>query len=164
MKNNHVRIIRRKYTSKKTGRTKIYEYKYDVYKVQGRTKHRSKRNVVYRGKLTKYGQEWVKEYSKGLDISDKNELAARVLSAERNHKTVSETSFKSMLSENRTARYIYNMGGDIDDISRELNVSERELVNEKNWDFNKNVLIIGNTMYQFYFDYKSHSMRWEIIG
>lgn len=158
-----MRIIRRKYTSKKTGRTKIYEYKYDTYKVQGKTKHRSKRNVIWRGKVTKYGQKWIEEYSKGLDISDRNELEARLLSAERNRKTVSETSLKSMLSENRTARYIYNMGGDIDDIARELDVSESDIVREKNWDFDRSILTINGISYQFYFDYKSHSMRWEII-
>lgn len=159
-----IRTVRRTYISKKTGKKRVYKYTYTIYKVNGKTRTRSVKNVVYRGKLTKYGKAWVEAYSKNLDRADRNDLQARLLNAEQLHKTVTVNSIKSMLSENRTARYIYNMGGDIDELAEEMNLDPRELVNERNWDFNKSRFTYNGLTYEFYFEYDEHSIHWELVG
>lgn len=162
-KTKYKRVITRKYTSKKTGKTKVYKYTYSVYKVNNKIKTRSVKNIIYRGKVTKYGREWLDKYKQTLDISDQNDLEARILSDERNKRTVTAQTMKSRIQENKTARFIYNMGGDIDELSEEMGVDYRDLINDKHWDFKNETFTFNGITYQFHFDYKSHSLVWEII-
>lgn len=159
----YTRTVTRRYTSKKTGKTKVYKYTYSIYKVKGRVRTRSKKHIVWRGKVTKYGEKWIQEYSKGLDISDRSELEAQVLRAERHNWSVTENSLKSRLMESRTAKYIYNMGGDVEELAEEFGIDERDLINDKYWDFNNSTFTFNGTTYQFYFDYDKHSIDWKVI-
>lgn len=159
----HYRTITRTYTSKRTGKTKTYVYKYDVYKVQGKRVHRGTKNIMYRGKITKYGAKWIEEYKRGLDVSDRNELEAQLLSGEKNKRTITSTSMVSRMQEDSTSRFIYNMGGDVNDLSKELDVDYDELINKENWDFKQSTFSYKGKTYQFYFEYESHELRWELV-
>lgn len=168
----------KKYLSKRTGKTKIYTYIYgdngyrsSYIKVVGEKggKHtltRAKdKNIVWRGKVTKYGRAWLDEYKKGLDLSDRNDLEARILSDERHKRTVSRTTMESRLRDGKIDRFIYNMGGDIKDLSNLLEIDESEIMNEKNWAFKngKGTYTYDGVTYVFKFDYASHTMVWEAI-
>ena len=168
--NRRKKVVTRTYISKKTGKKKVYKYEYYQYKVKKRgTKAkwvtRSAKNIIYRGKLTKYGQAWLEEYKKGLDLSDRNDLEARILSDERHKRTVKASTMIARMKETKIERYLYNMGGDVRDLSEDLNISEEDILNDKNWVFNGDVghFIFNGTTYEFHFKYKEHSLDWEII-
>ena len=156
------RTIRRVYITK-SGKRKVYEYKYTVYQVKGHKRHRGKKNILWRGKITKYGEKWLEEYKKGLDFSDRNDLEARILSDERNGRTVSVTTMESRMKETKTERYIYNMGGDAQDIADELGVEYEDIVNDDHWDWSTNRLTINGVTYEFTFDYKNHTLDWRLV-
>ena len=158
-----IKTIKRVYVSKKTGKKKTYTYEYETFNINGKTVHRSRRNVVFRGKITKYGKEWLEKYKKNLDISDANDIERYVLSAEREGRTLKASSAISHLQENKTARFIYNMGGNIDDLAEEMGVTYEDLVNDKHWDFNKSEFTVNGVTYRFTFEYREHNIIWEIV-
>ena len=164
------RIVVRQYTSKKTGQKKFYTYVYSKYTVQGKSKHRQSRTIMKDGKLTKYGEKYVELYKDNLpSFSQKNDFQAKVLSWQRNGKTLTEEFVTSSFTRDTTARFIYNMGGDVDDLSEDLGIAKASLLSEANWNFEKqvfrNVDKFGNvSYYQFDFDYDSHSITYSQIG
>lgn len=149
----HIRVVKRGNKS----------YAYREYKVNGKTVRRRIKNVVKNGKITQYGKEWLKEYSKDLDFSDKNMLEDKILAAERHGDTLTTESIMSRMRTDKTNRYIYNMGGEPEDIARDLGVSEEDVLNAQNWDFDTGILEIDGRRYKFTFDYASHSMQWKEI-
>ena len=67
------------------------------------------------------------------------------------------------MSETATERFIYNMGGDIDDIAEDFRVDRSEIIDADNWDFDESILTIGGRKFQFKFDYKSHSVIYSEV-
>lgn len=163
MKKKFKKVVTRTYISKKTGKTKTYRYTYTTYKVNKKVKTRSTKNIIYRGKITKYGKEWLAKYKKTLDYSDQNELESRILSDEKNKRTVTSTTMKARMMESKTARFIYNMGGDVDELSEEMGISYEDLINDDHWNWDKETFTINGITYQFHFDYESHSLTWEVV-
>lgn len=147
----------------KSGKTVTKTYYYNQYNVNGRTKSRSEKNIVWRGKLTKYGEKWQKEYNKHLSIDEKSELQDYINDAIHDKKTMTSTKLKSKLSENQVERYIYNMGGDIDDLAEDFGVDRGEIIDAENWDFDESILTIDGRKFQFKFDYKSHSIIYSEV-
>lgn len=168
--NRRKKVVIRKYTSKKTGKTKTYRYEYFQFKVRNgrktKTVTRSAKNIIYRGKVTKYGREWIEEYKKGLDISDRNELEAQIISAERHKRTVKSSSMISRMKETKIERYLYNMGGDIYDLSEDMNISEEDLMRESNWTFKgeEGYFTFNGITYEFHFKYKEHTIDWSVVN
>lgn len=173
-----MRVSTKRYISKRTGKTKIYRYVYGdngyresyirtVGEKGGKhTLTRGKeKNIVWRGRVTKYGQKWLKEYKKGLDFSDANYLEARLLSMERHKRSVSSTTMESILKDSKIDRFIYNMGGDTESLSKNLEVSERDILNEKYWHFDNGdgTFTYNGVTYLFTFDYSNHSMSWRVL-
>ena len=162
-----IKTIKRVYVSKKTGKKKTYTYEYEVFNVNGKTVHRSRRNIVFRGKLTKYGREWLEKYEKNLDYSDVNDIEDYVLELQRRGKTAKSTTIVSHLNylegKNKTASYIYNMGGDAHELADELGVTYEDIVNDDHWDFKKDTFTINGITYKFKFDYREHNLSWEVV-
>lgn len=159
------KVVTRIYVSKKTGKTKTYRYTYTTYKVNKKTKYRhSPKNIIYRGKITKYGKEWIAKYKETLDISDQSELEAQIQTAEKNKRTITNNTMKAKLMESKTERFLYNMGGgDVEELAQEMGITYEDLLNDDHWDWDKETFTINGITYQFHFDYESHSLTWEIV-
>ena len=148
----HVKIVKNRRTGK--------SYAYREYKVNGKTVRRRIKNLVKNGKVTQYGEEWLQEYSRNLDLSDRNELRAILYKAQRDKETITIEGLTSRLSDTKIERFIYNMGGEVDDLAEDLGVEEEDLLDTtkwRNWDSNPTFEYDGVT-YEFTFDYDTHSI------
>lgn len=154
----HVKIVKNRRTGK--------SYAYKEYTVNGKKVRRRIKNLVKNGKVTQYGEEWLEEYKRNLDFSDQNELRAILYKAQRNRETITIEGLTSRLSNTKIERFIYNMGGEVDDLAADLGVEEEELLDQqrwKNWDSNPTFEFEGVT-YEFTFDYDTHSITWKAVN
>ena len=153
----HVKIVRTK-----SGKS----YAYKEYTINGKKVRRRIKNLVKNGKVTKYGEEWLEEYRKKLDFSDQNELRAILYKAQRNKETITIEGLTSRLSNTKIERFIYNMGGEVEDLAADLGVDEEDLLDTtrwKKWDSNPTFEFDGVT-YEFTFDYDTHSIKWKEVS
>ena len=151
----HVKVVK----NKKTGKS----YAYKEYTVNGKRVRRRIKNVMKDGKLTKYGRDYIEEYKRGLSISDKNDLDDKLNEWKRKGETVTVEKLTSHLSKTQIERYIYNMGGEVEDLAADLGVDEEELLDKqrwKHWDTTPTFEFEGVT-YEFTFDYATHSITWK---
>ena len=162
-----------KVKNKKTG--KVYSYTYKEYRNNGKVVFRRRAEIIMKdGELTPYGREWIEEYKKGLDISDINTLDSKEIFWERHGETITVDKLQSLLKKSDVERYIYNMGGEPDDVAKslsaELGVKEDilrdSLFNEKKWDFKEGTFTYTPEMgdpivYAFTFTYADHVINWE---
>ena len=151
----NVKIVK----NKKTGKS----YAYREYKVNGKTVRRRIKNIMKDGRMTQYGQEYVEEYMQGLSTSDKNDLRAWLSQERRDKKTVTVEKLTSHLSDTEVERFIYNMGGEPEDLAADLDIDESELFNVDNWNFNDNTFTYDGKTYEFTFDYDTHNLTWKEV-
>ena len=152
----NIKIVKNRRTGK--------SYAYREYKVNGKTVRRRIKNIMKNGKLTKYGEEWLEEYKRGLDFEDRNDLQARLLSWQRRGETITAEKIKSVLKDTKVERYLYNMGGEPDDIAEEIGVDSEALFNADNWNFNDGIFSYNGEEYEFTFNYGSHNISWRRIN
>ena len=155
-KGKHIKIVKNKRTGK--------SYAYREYTVKGKKVRRRIKNIMKDGKITKYGEEYIKEYMKDLSISDRNDLEDKLNEWKRKGTTVTVEKLKSHLSETKIERFIYNMGGEMDELAADLGVKEEELLDMQkwdDWDSNPTFTYEGVT-YEFTFDYDTHSLTWKV--
>ena len=167
MRNGRRITYTREYNAKYGRNVKIVKtkggksYAYRTYKVNGKTVRRRIKNIMKNGKITKYGQEWLDEYKRGLDLEDRNDLQARLLSWHRQGETITAEKIKSVLKDTKVERYLYNMGGEPDDIADEIGIDRSEFFNADNWDFRESIFTFDGETYEFSFDYSTHNISWR---
>ena len=63
-----------------------------------------------------------------------------------------------VLSKRNMSRYIYNMGGDPDELARQIGVSTDDLLNEDNWEGDE--FSFGGKRYVLDVKYQDGIVRW----
>lgn len=152
----NVKIVKNRRTGK--------SYAYREYKVNGKTVRRRIKNIMKNGKMTQYGEEYIQEYMRGLSTSDKNDLRAWLSQERRDKNTVTVEKLTSHLSDTQVERFIYNMGGEPEDLAADLDIDESELFNQQNWNFNDNTFTYDGVTYEFTFDYDTHNLTWKVVS
>lgn len=151
----NVKIVKNRRTGK--------SYAYREYKVNGKTVRRRIKNIMKEGKMTQYGREYVNEYMRGLSRSDAQDLKDWLEQEHRDGKTVTVEKLKSHLSSTKIERFIYNMGGEPDDLAADLEIDESDLFDLSNWDFENNTFKLNGKTYEFSFDYDTHNLAWKEV-
>lgn len=170
--------VKRKWWSKKKGKyiEKKYTYDYKGYK----TTTRSSKLLVKNGKLTDYGKEvreaMVTKLGKPFEAKV-DELLHKVVNKDKSLKestfmsqienALEQAESKSLNKDNSRAKlrtFIYNMGGDVEDLASDLGITKKELLDEKNWRFvnsEEAYFTFGGYEYSFYFKYEENEIRWQ---
>lgn len=173
MKTKRFKQITRIYT-KKDGTQVVRTYSYRVkdgkhervktgYGATGKHKLLNKN-----GKKTKYFDQYVDSIKNNKDLSSDekrsliNELNAYTEKYRREGKALTNATFESHMIDNSVDRFIYNLGGDIEQVSEELGISEEDLRNPYNWDFQDNTFTINGMQYMFSFDYDNGGVSWKL--
>lgn len=127
-----LRVVKRKYKLK-NGREVIQMYTYGT-----RTTTRSTEAITRNGQLTEYGREYIKTLKQGENEAYEHTINMLVQS----NPDMSEASLIGRLENikeqiesqdvnRKTVRsFIYNMGGDVDELAADLGISKKELLYE----------------------------------
>ena len=162
-----IRIVKRKYKLKNGQEvTKIYTY-------GTRTTMRSTEAITIKGQLTEYGKKYVEALKQGENKAYEHTINMIV----ENNPDMTESSLIGRLQNikeqieagpdvnKKTIRsFIYNMGGDVDELAADLGISKQELLNEGNWQFkNKEEAVFkyAGSYYTFSFKYDEETISWE---
>ena len=171
---NTTKRVVRTYTTKSGVKTKVYEYK--SKKVKGYGSESDRKLVTKSGKTTAAYDDMVEAINSSKDFTNSQkrqllrQLNVRVETAKAEGMVYWENTFLSHMqglefdedtgalieTKKNRLRYIYNMGGDPDEIAAALGVSKDDLLNERNWS--------GDTFIplglRFFFEY-NRGIRWE---
>lgn len=176
VKKYRTRTVKRTYWSKKK-----QEYVTKIYKYQGyKTVTRGQKFVVKHGKVTKYGEQLkrslINQLGEGWRAKVESKMAARddlrestlisqlevaLADLESGQLDLSE---KDKISRKKLRAYIYNMGGDAEDLARDLGISVKDLLNPANWTFKNDedaTFTFNGRVYEFYFKYKENTISWN---
>ena len=161
-----IRVVKRHYTLKDgTKVTKIYTY-------GTRTTTRNTEAITRNGQLTEYGREYIKTLKQGENEAYEHTINMLVQS----NPDMSEASLIGRLENikeqiesqdvnRKTVRsFIYNMGGDVDELAADLGISKKELLYEGNWQFKSKeeaVFVYRGNYYTFSFKYDEETISWE---
>lgn len=149
--------------NRRTGKSYAYrEYKITDKNGNTKTVRRRIKNIMKDGKMTQYGEEYIQEYMRGLSTSDKNDLRAWLSQERRDKNTVTVEKLTSHLSDTQVERFIYNMGGEPEDLAADLDIDESELFNKENWNFDDTTFTYDGVTYEFTFDYATHNITWKV--
>ena len=177
-----IRTVKRTYYSKKLGKkvTKIYQYEFKYkrppkgslggYGSQGLAILQDKY-----GKQTKTYTELIKDidnnYSEAQATQIKDDLVQHLVGAAEEGVDYQMSTFFSHMqgmqfneknelvsSKRNRLRYIYNMGGDPDELASQIGVSTGELLNEDNWDGDE--FSFGGRKYILDVRYQDGVVRW----
>lgn len=164
------RTVKRTYWSKKKGKYVTKVYKYQGYK----TTTRSSKLLVKNDKLTKYGKEvreaMVKKLGKPFEakvdelLHGAENLKESTFMAQMEN-ALEQAESKSLDNSRAKIRtFIYNMGGDVEDLASDLGITKKELLDEKNWRFvnsEEAYFTMNGYEYSFYFKYEENEIRWQ---
>lgn len=150
--NSKKRTIIRKYWSKKKG-----EYITKTYTYEGK----SRKGKVLVSKSGQVNKKNVKAYKEQIDNNDNfNQAEKRMLKADldnlikqrsKNKQKMTTTGFEGFEAETRVERFFANAGYSLEEAAEMLNVSEKDLYDERNWQ--GNILTIGGQSYEVKFNY-----------
>lgn len=145
-KKDKVRVITRRYFKKKQGIwvEKVYTY----------TKDYEKRQVIITktGKLAKHGQKRIDELLENMTLSQRSEAESYIKQAQDNKERLTDLGLISKIAHNKREKMLINAGSDLQDALAELDATELEYFDERNWQGN----IFTNTKgdkFKFEFDY-----------
>lgn len=177
-----IRTVKRTYYSKKLGKkvTKIYQYefKYKRPPKGGLGGYGSQGLAILQdkyGKKTKTYTELIKDidknYSRPQATQIKDDLAQALSGAAGEGVDYQMSTFFSHMqgmqfnekdelvpSKRNMLRYIYNMGGDPDELAGQIGVSTSELLDEDNWDGDE--FSFGGRKYVLDVRYQDGIVRW----
>ena len=167
------RTVKRRYYSKKKGEwvTKVYHYEYGK---QTKYTQRSSELVVQDGKITKYGEELQKalitrlgqswEHQIGKMLNTKGDLKESTLLS-KIQKTLEDREFGRPTQEKGSIRqYLYNMGGDLDELAEDMGIDPKILANKEYWifqDSGKATFNYNGASYTFNFKYEDNKILWD---
>lgn len=170
------RRVKRTWFNKKLGKkiTKVYEYK--GYK----TTKRSQKLIVKNGKLTKYGKEYKEALIRKLGNDFRYKVEEKIFVAEKNDANLKESTLVGQIeraleqaenkysddsaSRSKIRGFIYNMGGDVDDLAIDLGIDKKTLLDESNWRFvnsEEAYFTFGGYQYSFNFKYEENTIVWQ---
>lgn len=129
-----VKIIKRRYFSKKLGIFVEKEYKYSGTSRKGLT-------IVYKGgKINKKNYEAVKEairnnpnYSEQQKRTALADFESLIKERHQNKKRLTTTGLEGRRQKNDIDRLLANAGYTSKEAAQELGISEKEILNPKNW-------------------------------
>ena len=172
------KVVIRKYWSKKKHKwiKKKYEYTHEAYK----TSYRGQALLVKNGKLTQHGKE-VRARLMAGDMSDTFKHEVDKYLTDKEHKNIKESTLMAHLENvtyqvthkdeidskegSRNPRtFIYNMGGDVDELAEDMGISKEELLNKKNWRFvssEEAYFTLNGVEYSFKFKYEENMITWN---
>jgi hypothetical protein len=164
------KIVKRRYYNKTLGEyvTKTYEYDKSGSDKSGSGKNyysdvkkRSKRSllIVGTGKNKIYQDRLESLLSQTDDLAVKADIMGRVREAEAKGLKLSERSLISAISGNKIEKMIINTGYSVEDLAKELNVTEDQLLNQKNWQKGGIFNAPGGKQYQYKHGYTGRVMR-----
>lgn len=173
------KVVKRTYYSKKLDKyvTKTYTYSSNAYKYKRGARKTERLFTVSKGKYNLKVQAWNNFVNKTLSdeslsqaeyITLKNQLEMvkrRILEGNDNYKMpsgrlrkIDETSILARLAQDKISRYLINMGWSVEEIAKDFNVSEDELLDPSNW--HKGVFMAKDgRKWSFTFDYKGRPYK-----
>lgn len=185
--NNQYKVVTRRYT-KKSGELVVKQYTYKISDNglerikadKGYFANTNKKFVHKNGRETEYLQQYRLDIQNDKNLTDlqkekmTKELDTWVSNAKLSGKSLTQSNFESHyigLEGNKISRYIYNMGGDIDEVAEDMGVDPSVLLKESNWKFtddegnklDKPIFNYAGTDYIFTFDYNSGGIRWQLV-
>lgn len=130
-----IKTVTVRYTSKKTGKTKVYTYTY------GAQKYKAKQNILVtkKGKANKKAIE--KVYNSIKDSADREDFKRFVTwytnPKNKIDKALTERSIRSRLAKDKREKMIINAGYELEDVLNELGMSEEEYFSDSSWNGDK---------------------------
>ena len=121
-------VVRRYFSKKKGWVEKVYTYEKDY----------NKRTVILSktGKMTKKGKERLDDLYKNMSLTQKSEAESYVRTAMKNNERLTDQGLLSKIAHNRREKMIINAGADLQQTLDELNTTELEYFDERNWKDN----------------------------
>ena len=121
-------VVRRYFSKKKGWVEKVYTYEKDY----------NKRTVILSktGKMTKKGKKRLDEMYENMSLTQKSEAESYVRTAMENNQRLTDQGLLSQIAHNRREKMIINAGSDLQQTLDELNTTELEYFDERNWENN----------------------------
>lgn len=173
------KVVKRTYYSKKLDKyiTKTYTYSSNAYKYKRGERKTERLFTVSKGKYKLKEEAWNNFMNKTLNdeslseaeyITLKNNLELvkrRILEGKDTYKTssgklrkIDESSVLARIAQDKISRFLINMGYSSEEVAKELEVSEEELLDADNWYKNKFVSKKGN-VWEFKFKYNGKPFK-----
>lgn len=170
----YARKVTRRYYSKRKGEwvTKVYHYEYGK-----KTKYseRSSELIVKDGEITEYGKALkralVARLEPGFEIQidtilydTKGDLKESTLLS-KIQKLIEDKEYGRPTKEKHSIRqYIYNMGGDLEELAADMGIDPKILSNKQYWTFTdggKATFSYNGAVYEFNFKYSENRVIWD---